>query len=409
MTGAPRARPRAAPAAYSRRERVAVSLFFGLNGGLFGTWVSRIPAAADRVQAGPGTLGLALLSIAAGALLAMPLSGRWCARWGSRPVTTVAGVANAVSVPLLALAGDPVVLGLLLAVYGVASGGLDVAMNTAAVAAVRRARRPLMPSFHGWWSVGGMGGAALGGLAAGTGLPLPTHFALAAAAALAATAWAARHLPPDPPQRPGSDPAGAPTTLPAVPPAWRDPALVALGAVCFVAALGEGAMADWSALFLRDVLGTTAAVAAGGYTAFSVAMAAGRFAGGSVLHWFGPARVLPAGLGLAALGTLAVTAAPHPAAALAGFVLAGAGLSAGFPVVLNAAGAHAGGSGPAIGLVATVGYTGFLAGPPLVGLVAESTGLRVGLGLVAPVLLGGLLLARAQRATLAEADPARAA
>lgn len=384
-----------------RSASVAVGAVFALNGAIFGCWVARVPDAAEQTGSSPGVLGIALLCIAIGAVVAMPLTGRLCARLDSRYVVSAAATTNCLSLPLLALANSPLELAAGLAVYGATSGATDVSMNTNAVAAVRRAGRPLMPMFHGGFSAGGMLGAATGGLAADR-IGMWPHFAGAAVLGLAVVVAAYHWLPSDPPV---AKAAGAPTGTRV---RRLDATIVILGTVAFCCAVGEGAMGDWSALFMRDVLDTGAGEAAAGYTVFSLAMTASRFAGSAVLSRYGPANTLIAGCALATVGTLTVTAAPHPAVALVGFLLVGVGLAGGFPIALNAAGAHASGSGPAIGVVSTIGYTGFLAGPPAIGFVAEWAGLRVGLSLVAVAAAVGLLLGIARRRLLGESDPGRA-
>lgn len=380
----------------------AVGAVFALNGAVFGSWVARVPDAADRTGSSKAELGLALLCIAIGAVIAMPLTGRLCARFDSRYVVTAAATTNCLSLPLLALARTPLQLAAGLAVYGASTGATDVAMNTNAVAAIRRADRPLMPVFHGAFSAGGMLGAATGGLAADRAGMTP-HFTAAALVGLAALALAYWWLPKDPP---APKPIGT-ETRPA--PRRFDATIVILGLVAFCCALGEGAMGDWSALFLRDVLDTGAGAAAAGYTVFSLAMTISRFSGAAVLSRYGPATTLIGGCALAAAGALTVSAAPTPAVASIGFLAVGVGLAGGFPIALNAAGAHASGSGPAIGLVTTIGYTGFLAGPPAIGFVAEWANLRAGLSLVAVAALVGLVLGVRQRRLLSDADPSRAA
>lgn len=388
-----------------RGEGYAVGTIFALNGALYGCWFARVPDAADRTHSSPGVLGVTLLSIALGAIVAMPFAGRLCARIDSRYVVITAAALNCLALPLIALANSPLTLAAALAVYGVAAGSTDVSMNTNAVAAIRRAGRPLMPLFHGAFSVGGMIGAAAGGLAAAH-VGLGRHFTISAVVGLAVLGLAARRLPPDPPVS-EAPAAGDP---PSVPRARRfDGTIAVLGAVAFCSAVGEGAMGDWSALFMRDVLGVTAGLAAVGFATFSLTMATGRFAGTAVLLRFGPARTLICGCALATAGALAVVLAPGPVVALAGFAVVGAGLAYGFPIALNAAGAHPSGSGPAIGLVSTIGYAGFVAGPPAIGLVAQWADLRVGLGVVAVASVAGLLLAVTHRRLLQEADPSRTA
>jgi predicted MFS family arabinose efflux permease len=400
-TAAASAAPAAAASGGGRRaEWAAVGAHFLLLGYAYGNWVARIPAVADATDAGPGALGAALLAITAGAAVSMPLVGRLCARRPTRSVVPVAGLLTALTLPLPALARSPWTLAAALAAFGMAQGALDVSMNANAVAAVRRAGRPLMPAFHGMFSVGGLVGAAIGGLAAAAGIGVLEHLTAAAAVSAVICLVAARWLPPDPAARP-ADP-GRPHVRVRI-----DVLLIVLGAIGFCSALGEGAMADWSALFLHTVLRAGEGAAAAGYAAFSIAMAATRFGGAAVLARYDPGRVLTAGCALAAAGALATVLAPVAALAIVGFAAVGVGLSCAFPVLINAAGAHPLGSGPAISVVTTVGYTGFLAGPPLIGAIAQATGLRVGLAVVAVVAAAGAVMAARLREQLRRHDPSR--
>jgi MFS family permease len=395
-----------------RAERVAVSTVFAVNGALFGNWVPRIPEIADRVRASPGVLGVVLLALAGGGVLSMPYAGRLCERRSSTRVVPWAGVADALALPLVALAaftGSAPVLALALLVFGAAAGATDVSMNANAVAIVRRAQRPLMPGFHALYSVGGMIGAGMGSLAIRLGLGLATHFLIAAGLGVAAVLGVARWLAPDPP--PTAAPAPAPTG-----PRRRgiravvrrfDVLLLVFGGVALCSGVAEGAMADWTALFLRDVRHTTDAVGGIGYAAFAVSMAVVRFSGGTILRRWAPATVLVAGSALTAAGILVAIGLPPAAAAIVGFAAVGAGSGFGFPIALNAAGAHRIGAGPAIGIVTTLGYTGILLGPPLIGGLAQLAGLRVGLAAVAVVAAIGGTLAYRWRAALREFDPSR--
>ena len=427
MTAPTPAAGRSTRGAGHRIEWVAVGANFWLLGYAYGTWVARIPPIAETTGSSPGVLGAVLLSITGGAAVSMPLAGRLCARLSSAAVVRVAAVLTPLTLPLAALARAPWTLAVALAVLGMAQGALDVAMNTNAVAAVRRAGRPLMPAFHGMFSVGGMVGAGLGGLAAAHGVGVLAHFTWAAAGGTAVGLVAGRRLPldpvPDPTPGARSDQMSHPAQnvdSPAAQSARQarsrlaglrriDGLLIALGAIGFCSALGEGAMADWSALFLHTVLETGEGTAALGYAAFSVAMALSRFGGAAVLRRHDPGLVLSAGCGLAAGGVMLAVFAPVAPLAVVGFAAVGVGLSCAFPVLLNAAGAHPLGSGPAISVVTTVGYTGFLAGPPLVGALGQWAGLRVGLAAVAAFAAFGAALAARRREELRRHDPSREA
>lgn len=377
-----------------------MAVFFA-NGALFANWVTRVPAVKDALDTTTGPLGVALLGIGVGSLISMPFSGRLCQRYGSATVVTASGLAIAAVLLGPAVAGSVVVLGVMLLFYGASFGLLDVAMNVQAVIVVKQVGRPIMPLFHAAFSAGGLAGAGTGGLAAAADLdPLP-HFALVGVAVATTVLWARRHLLPDEAEveAEADTPADTPTDGAA---GGRhrvrfDAFVVGVGALAACAALGEGAMADWTALFLRDVRDVDAGPAAAGFAAFSVAMTTGRLGGERAIERLGQARVLQLGGVLAAAGIVLAVAVPSPVAGVVGFLLVGLGLSCGFPLAISAAGESGPGSGSAeIAAVSVIGYLGFLLGPPLVGLLAEVVGLgtamltvaasSVGLALLAPVL-----------------------
>jgi fucose permease len=294
--------------------------------------------------------------------------------------------------PLPALAHDVPQLGAALFLIGATFGTLDVAMNVEAIAVERLYDRPIMPSFHGWFSTGGLAGALAGGVLASAAVGALPHLAGATAAGAVAVAWSARHLLPRAAEP--SPPAGPARAVRRR--GGLSPLLLVCGLIAFCAAVGEGAMADWSALYLTDSLDAGAGLAAMGYAAFAGAMAVGRFAGERAIRRLGSAGTLQLGCGATALALTAGLAAADAPTAIAAFAVAGLGVACVFPVVLSTAGrADPGSSGPAVALVSTIGYTGFLAGPPLIGFVAERTTLGWGLGVVA--LLAAVAAALAVR------------
>ena len=363
-----------------REARAAVSALFFLNGAGMANWVVRIPAIQEQLHLGAGALGIALLGVAVGALVSMPLTGRVVARRGSRPIARVGALAFACALALPALATNLVLLTLALVVLGVANGALDVAMNSQAATVERRYGRPIMASFHALFSLGGLAGAAIGGSAAAAGIgPMP-HLTVVAFAACLAALWVTRRmLPADADAVPDSPSFARPTRV-----------LLLLGVIAFCVLFGEGAMADWSAVYLRNVVGAGPGLAAAGYAAFSLAMAAGRFVGDALTVRLGPTRLVRVGGAIAALGLSCALLLTQPWAAIIGFGAVGAGLSTVFPTLLATAGRLPGQtSGTAIAAVSTFGYTGFLAGPPIIGFVAEAFTLRGGL---AVVVLASLLI-----------------
>lgn len=352
----------------------------------------------DRVQASPAQLGLALTCLAVGSLVTMPFVGRLCRRWGSARVTWVAAVLLAAAGVLPGVATTVPGLAASLAAFGAAMGALDVAMNVQANSVVRALGRPVMPFFHGAWSGTALLGAGLGAAAASRGVPVLAHLtvsallvavlALAARGALLPDApTASTPVAPEPAAAEGAAD-GAAAGAAAGPRRGTTRAVAPLGAVLLAGALAEGAAADWGALLLRDERGSSEAAAALGYTAFAGSMAVVRLGGEVLLRRFGPVRVLRAGGLVSLCGVLLAVAVPAYAAGVLGLVLWGAGIACCFPVVMEAAGRLGGhGGGDAVAAVSTIGYAGFLAGPALVGLLAERLGLATGLLLVAAVLV----------------------
>lgn len=373
-----------------------MAVVFFANGAAFANWVARVPAVKDATDAGTGSLGVALLGMACGSLASMPFAGRLCERYGSSRVVVASGLSATVALFNVALTPNVVLLGLALAFFGASFGLLDVAMNVQAVAVIRRVNRPIMPWFHAAFSFGGLIGAATGGLAAGSRL-LPTwHFALVGVAIAGALAGVRRHLVPDR-RTPAPEPAAGGDTGPTQPAKPRrriSLVVVGLGAIAGCAAIGEGAMADWAALFLRDVRGTDAGTAALGFAAFSVTMTIGRLGGEAAIRRLGPVRVLRFGGLTAATGVLLAVLVASPVVSVIGFGLVGLGMCCVFPLALATAGEHGGGSGSAeIATVSVIGYLGFLVGPPFIGLLAEVVELRGAMLAVAVPALGLVALA----------------
>jgi MFS family permease len=367
----------------ARRARWANTAFFFLLGFVFGNWVARIPAVQNRLGLDDAQLGIALLSVTAGAVLTMPSTGWLIHHRGNAWVVRASAIVLCLALPLLPLAPSQLLLMLALFVFGIGFGVLDVSMNAHAVIVEECYGRPIMSAFHGVFSVGGLAGAAGAGVVAALGIaPIP-HLLTVGALSLLVPAVAGHWL-----LHGAAREDAAPIF--AVPPR----SLLGLGVLSFCALLGEGAIADWSAVYLQNVLGASAGVAAIGYAAFSLAMAGTRFGGDALTLRLGPVTFvllggLLAGLGLG--GAMLIGTVP---AAIVGFACVGAGLAASFPLALAAAGRTPGlAAGTAIGAVATAGYTGFLVGAPTIGFISEWAGLRAALVLVAVLCLVSASLA----------------
>ncbi|MFC5202162.1 MFS transporter [Streptomyces kaempferi] len=373
------------------RLRIALTAFFALDGFVFAGWVVRIPAIKEQTGASASTLGLALLGVSAGAVITMTLTGRLCRRFGNHPVTVVCAVILSLSVALPPLTHSAAALGAVLLVFGSAYGGINVAFNSAAVDLVAALRRPIMPSFHAAFSLGGMIGAGLGGLVAGSLSPT-RHLLGLTFIGLLVTAVAGRVLlreeaPAAPDHRPHHDDApAAPNRTPHdnAAPGSRRPAkerarrrtdsrirvlVLVFGVIALCTAYGEGALADWGALHLEQDLDAHPGVAAAGYSCFALTMTIGRLSGTALLERLGRTRILVVGGATAAAGMLLGSLAPSAWAALLGFAVTGLGLANIFPVAIERAGALAGPGG--VAAASTLGYGGMLLGPPAIGFMAD--------------------------------------
>ena len=367
------------------RARVAITVVFVLNGMLFASIFSRLPAIKERAGLGPGALGAALLCSMLGLLLSQLATGPLVARLGSRPLVLAGALGYALGLVPVALSGSFAALAGAFLFVGLANGVLDVSMNVHGITVERLLRRPILSSLHAFFSFGALAGAGLGGVIAGAGVGVVPHLACAAAVGVAVALAASRFLL-----------ARAADAAPAGPRFARpDRALLVVGAFAFCVLLSEGAMNDWTAVYLDDELGSGEGLAATGLAAFSLMMGVGRLAGDRLTERLGPVRLARAGAALAALGMALVLATVAPAGAIVGFAAVGFGLAALFPLALRAAAERGESPGPAVAAVSALGYCGFLAGPPAVGGLAEATELRVGLVVVALLCALAAALARA--------------
>jgi MFS family permease len=418
--------PPAAGQHATSRARAAVTAFFAFDGFIFATWAVRIPAVKAATGASPAELGIALLGVSGGAILTMALSGVLCRRFGAAPVLICGSGWLSLALLLPALARSAAALGLGLVVFGIGYGCVNVAANTVAVDVVAVLRRPVMPSFHAAWSLGGLAGAAVGGLLAPHLTPLP-QFAIATLVGLALTIAAGRVLLRNP--LPGGDalqghevptavraeigpetlesavagpgPARASTVGPGA--AGTEPVtagigdrahvwrvVLLLGVLAACSTYGEGSVTDWGALRLHG-LGAGAGLAAAGYAAFALAEACGRLAGSWLLARFGQRTVLVSGGIATCAGMLCAALAPSIPVVVAGFALAGLGVANAFPAAMTRVGLLAGPHGVAI--ASTLGYGGFLLGPPTIGFLAGTLGLGPSLATVSFLAIVGVVIA----------------
>jgi MFS family permease len=355
------------------------------------TWASRLPALKSQAHLTDGQLGLALFGMAIGLVGGTRAAGGLVDRYGSRPLARAGVVAVCLALVLPGLAGDLAGLATTFLALGFASGVLDVAMNAHGVEVERHLGKPILSGLHGLWSVGLGIGAGIGALFAAAAVAPLAQFVVMSAVILLISAIALRRLLATTPRdaRPADDPDG-----PAEVGVWSA-IVLALGAICFCSFFGEGSTSDWSAVYLRETLGASPAAAASGFGAFSVAMAASRFAADRLVVTLGSVRLVRGSGVVAASGlAVAVTASGAPMA-ISGFVLVGAGLGPIVPVAFSAAG-HLGAqvSGRVLGRVVLIGYLGTVIGPLAIGGLAALTSLRtalclpIGLALIAAGLAG---------------------
>ena len=357
------------------RGRAAITVVFFVDGALFASWASRIPALADRTGASTGALGVALIAPALGALIAMPQVGRVLHDRSSRTCCAVALAALMVAIVLPALAPSVVALAITLILVGAAYGSLDVAMNAHGVGVERDMARPILSSLHAAFSFGGFAGAGLGALAA-AGAVTPLSHLLAAAALFGVPGLVAvGALQPSEQHLDASAPRRALRRLPLP--------LILLGAAAFCSLLAEGAASNWSAKLISGPMHGSQALGAAAYAVFSVAMGSGRLVADRLWARWGAVGLLRRASTVAAVGFAGGLAIGTPIAALAGFALLGLGLSGTVPTLYRAAaGRTAVPTGAAIAAVSSLGYFGFLAGPPVIGGLAQLAGLQLAIGVI---------------------------
>lgn len=394
--------PAVVPAAALRRASWAVFAVFFLSGFAFSGWASRLPAVRDALGFTPAQMGVLLLAMAAGSVIALPLSGVVVQHLGATRTVQAAG-STAVGGLLLAAGAVSSHTVWLTAVglfaYGSGTAVWDAAMNLEGAAVEQRLGRAIMPRYHAGFSFGTMGGAGLGALAAHLGVPLGAHLAVVLAATLVAVLVAARSFLPEGTHAAHPDDA-ADGASPAATGgragsfrAWGERRTLLIGLVVLAAALAEGSANDWLSLAVVDGFGTSEAVGAVGFALFVTAMTSMRLLGTALLDRFGRVVALRITASLALVGLLVFSLAPTLPLALVGVLAWGLGAALGFPVGMSAAADDPRLAPGRVAVVSTLGYTAFLAGPPLLGLLADHVGYREALlAVVVPTAIGLLLV-----------------
>jgi MFS family permease len=362
-----------APCVWAAR-RAAYAMFFA-DGICFGVWAGHIPAFKQKFLLSDWSLSIVLLAIAAGSIISMPLAGQAVRYFGSRRCIAVSVACFAFCLVSIALASSATLLVAAALLFGAAKGGVDVGINSQAVVVENCYGRPIMSSFQALWSVGGLAGGFLTSVALGFGSKPIVNLAGVAMLMLLLDLLCYSHL-----MRDAASPEGEGKRR------FRLPgkALLYVAILTFIALFSEGALQDWAAVYMRQVVAVPVSVAAVGYTAYSTAMALGRFAGDRVLVALGERFVMRLSGALIIVGLGAALFVPTPIFAIGGFAVAGLGNSNLVPILFSAAGRDPVlGPGPGIAAVTTLGFCGFLVGPAVIGLMSQFFGLPVALSLVA--------------------------
>lgn len=366
--------PTPAPVVPGRLEQMSTRIAFFIAGFGIAAWAPLVPYAKARANLNEGTLGLLLLCLGVGSIIAMPAAGALASRYGCRRVLSAGTLMICLALPMLATVSSIPLLIAGLFLFGAGLGTVDSTVNLQAVIVERASGKTMMSGFHGLFSLGGIVGAA--GVAGLLGLGLsPLQATLVVVITLAALLKAAPHLLPY-----GSESSG---------PAFAVPHGVVLfiGCLCFIVFLAEGAVLDWSAVFLSAERGLDEAYAGLGYAAFALTMTAGRLTGDAIVRRLGPTRVIVMGGTLACAGLLLATLLPAWETALLGYALVGAGCSNIVPVLYTAVGRqtvmpeHI-----AVPAITTLGYAGILAGPAVIGFIAHGSSLSTAFILIAVLL-----------------------
>jgi len=377
--------------------RWATTGVFVVNGAAIGTWIAQIPWIQERFDLSTSTMGLVLVGMALAVILVFPIAGQAIVRLGSQRTVWAGGVACSLAVNLPVLAPHPLLVALGLAVLGASSATQDVAMNSHGVKIEQDLRRPIMSSLHAGWAFGGMAGAGFAAACAAFGLDPRITVAISSLLLLCLLVASARRIG----RGSAAEGADAPGfTLPTR-------GVVLLAVLCLLVMITEGAMADWGGLYLRQDLGASAAIAALAYSVFAAGMTAGRLVGDWVNHRIGAVALLRWGALLTGVPLAAMLLIGAPAAALAGLFLVGLGVANGVPLMFSAAGRQPDTPpGPGIAAVSSMGSLGFLAGPPLIGFVADAISLPWALALL--IAGAAVVFALARRATArTEFEPAQ--
>lgn len=369
-----------------RHARIAVSALFFLSGLCFASWASRIPDLQQTLHLSEAGLGGVLLALPVGSIISLPVAGLLVARFGSRQVVIIAASLYAAILPTIGLAQTPWQLIMCLVLFGFTGNLTNISMNTQAVAVESMYGRSIMASFHGLWSVAGFTGAAVGAAMAALKMAPYQHFLIITVLAWGIVGATMRNI------------VAQDVNIQEQQPLFSKPDrfLLTLGIIAMCAMICEGTMFDWSGVYFKKIVKAGEGLEGAGYAAFMSTMAFGRFVADWLTTRMGVKRMLQVSGLLTALGLLIAVIFPHFTTAIIGFLLVGAGISAVVPLIYSAAGrSKVLSPGMALATVSTIGYLGFLCGPPLIGFVAEASNLAVSFSLIA--VMGIAVAAMASR------------
>ncbi|WP_026898051.1 MFS transporter [Daejeonella oryzae] len=360
--------------AYSKKTlRITVGLMFFLTGLCFASWASRIATIQQELGLSEAALGGILFSLPVGLMLSLPISGWLISVIGSRRLLVVSLILYSITLLSLGLAQNVFMLIFFLFLFGFFSNGVNISINTQAVMVEKVYQKPIMASFHGLWSLAGFSGAVIGSFMIGKGVTPSQHFFIIMALIIVMVAIGFRFLKKD-----SGVPAGQPIFV------KPDKSLMSLGLIAFCSLICEGAMFDWSVVYFKKVVEAEGAWMGAGYTAFMGTMAMGRFMADWFSGRFGTKTTLQISGALTAIGLLIAVIYPQLLSAIVGFLLVGIGVSSVIPLVYSAAGkSKVMSPGMALAAVSTIGFLGFLLGPPLIGLIAGASSLRISFALMA--------------------------
>lgn len=355
---------------FSKKDSVLIGLVFMFNSLLFGNWVTRIPSIKDAIGLSEAELGLALLGAPVGALCIMPFAGWIIANLRLGKTVWSSALIHSLSLPLLALADSFWALALALVFFGFTNSIMDISMNAAAAATERTLKKNIMSTCHGMWSMGAMIGSGLGSILVGVGVSTLTHLGGVALLIVLFLLFLRSGLMAYHEEKRSGDKVFA---LP-------NKTLLLLAGMAFCIMVSEGGIADWSGVYMRDTLQANAYLTGIAYAGFSLLMAIGRLIGDAIIPRFGKKAVVSWGGFLAVAGLGSALLVGFPVFAIIGFSIAGFGYSCIVPVLFITAASEPGySSGTGIASVTTIGYAGFLVGPPLIGFLAEAYSLSIGL------------------------------